>query len=61
MPGVLVWPARGTLGAGFEPMFMPHGYSQTYGEMEPDVRAAINHRAAAFRLLCLALGCPVRD
>jgi XTP/dITP diphosphohydrolase len=57
VPGALVWPPRGVYGAGFEPMFMPHGQPETYGEMRPEVRAGLNHRAAAFRLLCTALGC----
>ncbi|MCA9535937.1 MAG: non-canonical purine NTP pyrophosphatase [Myxococcales bacterium] len=56
VPGTLVWPPRGNLGAGFEPMFLAQGQQLTYGEMEPEVRAAINHRAAAFQLLCEALG-----
>jgi inosine/xanthosine triphosphate pyrophosphatase family protein len=38
-------------------MFMPHGQPETYGEMLPEVRVELNHRAAAFRLLCAALGC----
>ena len=61
VPGALVWPPRGEHGAGFEPMFMPHGQPQTYGEMRPEVRAELNHRAAAFRLLCSALGCVPAD
>jgi XTP/dITP diphosphohydrolase len=51
VPGVLVWPPRGELGAGFEPMFVAKGQQLTYGEMQPEVRSAINHRAAAFRML----------
>lgn len=55
VPGVLVWPPRGNLGAGFEPMFMAQGQRLTYGEMQPEVRNAINHRAAAFRMLVARL------
>lgn len=55
VPGVLVWPPRGELGAGFEPMFVAQGQQQTYGEMQPETRNAINHRAAAFRLLMARL------
>jgi len=51
VPGVLVWPPRGNLGAGFEPMFVAQGQRLTYGEMQPEARANINHRAAAFRML----------
>jgi XTP/dITP diphosphohydrolase len=55
VPGVLVWPPRGDLGAGFEPMFVAQGQRLTYGEMQPEARHAINHRAAAFRMLVARL------
>ena len=47
--GRLVWPPRGTLGFGYDPMFMPDGYDMTFGEMPPDAKHGISHRAAAFR------------
>lgn len=53
--GTLVWPIRGDLGQGFEPMFMPDGYAMTYGEMTPEQRQRINARAAAMRKLEEAL------
>ncbi len=49
--GVLVWPIRGHLGFGFEPMFLPNGYAITYGEMEPEHRLRVNARAQAMRAL----------
>jgi XTP/dITP diphosphohydrolase len=49
--GRLIWPPRGTLGFGYDPMFMPDGYDMTFGEMPPDAKHAISHRAAAFRKL----------
>jgi XTP/dITP diphosphohydrolase len=49
--GVLVWPIRGSLGSGFEPMFLPDGYAITYGEMTPEHRARVNARAQAMRQL----------
>lgn len=54
--GTLVWPKRGEKGFGFEPMFMPDGYTKTYGEMGAAQRADINHRAKAFALLQEELG-----
>ena len=48
--GHLVWPPRGTRGFGYDPMFMPDGYAQTFGEMDPDRKHAISHRARAFAL-----------
>jgi XTP/dITP diphosphohydrolase len=53
--GTLVWPVRGGLGHGFEPMFLPDGYAVTYGEMTPQQRLRINARAAAMRKLKEAL------
>jgi len=57
--GTLVWPIRGELGHGFEPMFMPDGYAITYGEMAPKQRQRINARAGAMRKLEEALFGPV--
>jgi XTP/dITP diphosphohydrolase len=53
--GTLVWPVRGDLGHGFEPMFLPDGYAITYGEMTPKHRLRVNARAAAMRKLEQAL------
>ena len=49
--GTLVWPVRGELGYGFEPMFLPDGYAITYGEMTPEHRLRVNARAQAVRKL----------
>jgi XTP/dITP diphosphohydrolase len=46
--GHLVWPPRGAKGFGYDPMFVPEGESLTFGEMEPDAKHAISHRARAF-------------
>jgi len=53
--GTLVWPVRGALGHGFEPMFLPDGYAMTYGEMTPEHRMRVNARAAAMRRLVATL------
>jgi XTP/dITP diphosphohydrolase len=52
--GHWVWPPRGTRGFGFDPMFVPDGHDETFGEMDPARKHAISHRAAAFRLLAEA-------
>lgn len=52
--GVLIWPARGDLGHGFEPMFLPDGYAITYGEMTLSQRLRANARAYAMRKLAAA-------
>jgi XTP/dITP diphosphohydrolase len=49
--GRLVWPPRGDKGFGYDPMFLPDGGVQTFGEMEPDAKHAVSHRARAFALL----------
>jgi len=46
--GHLVWPPRGSKGFGYDPMFVADGHALTFGEMEPDAKHAISHRARAF-------------
>ena len=52
--GRLVWPPRGTRGFGYDPIFVPEGGRLTFGEMEPDAKHAISHRADAFGKLAAA-------
>ena len=55
--GRLVWPPRGERGFGYDPMFVPDGYEATFGEMGPELKHKISHRARAFAKLwagCLA-------
>jgi XTP/dITP diphosphohydrolase len=52
--GTLVWPMRGTKGFGFDPMFVPDGQVMTFGEMAPEVKTPMTHRAMAFRHLVAA-------
>ncbi|MBL8908780.1 MAG: RdgB/HAM1 family non-canonical purine NTP pyrophosphatase [Rhizobiales bacterium] len=49
--GILVWPPRGTQGFGYDPMFLPEGATLTFGEMEPQAKHAVSHRARAFAKL----------
>ena len=53
--GKLVWPPRGDRGFGYDPMFVPAGHEQTFGEMDPAEKHKISHRADAFRKLTKAL------
>lgn len=53
--GNLTWPPRGTLGFGYDPVFVPDGYDQTFAEIEPEAKHAISHRAEAFKKLVNAL------
>ncbi|WP_170984311.1 RdgB/HAM1 family non-canonical purine NTP pyrophosphatase [Rhodoligotrophos defluvii] len=49
--GTLVWPPRGDRGFGYDPMFLPDGHVLTFGEMDPDEKHMISHRARAFKAL----------
>jgi XTP/dITP diphosphohydrolase len=62
--GTIVWPPRGTLGFGYDPLFKPDGHDRTFGEMPADEKhglpprgKGLSHRARAFLMLadaCLA-------
>jgi len=59
--GTLVWPPRGTKGFGYDPMFLPDGFAQTFGEMTsedkhglPPKGRGLSHRARAFLKLAEA-------
>lgn len=49
--GQVVWPMRGSNGFGFDPVFLPDGEAETFGEMDPARKHAMSHRAAAFEKL----------
>lgn len=53
--GHLTFPPRGDRGFGYDPLFVPDGYSQTFGEMDPVAKDALSHRARAFAQLKAAL------
>ena len=55
--GQVIWPMRGELGHGYDPIFMPDGHDITFGEMDADTKNGMSHRANALRNLvdaCLA-------
>lgn len=49
--GQVVWPMRGALGFGFDPVFLPNGEAETFGEMDPTKKHGMSHRADAFKKL----------
>ena len=60
--GELVFPPRGTLGFGYDPIFLPNGFSRTFGEIAPqekhgipaDGSPGLSHRARAFQIFAKA-------
>jgi XTP/dITP diphosphohydrolase len=61
--GTLVWPPRGNLGFGYDPVFQPLGHDKTFGEMpaeekhgwKPGQPTALSHRARAFQKFARAI------
>ena len=49
--GQVVWPMRGSQGFGFDPVFLPIGETETFGEMDPDKKHGMSHRSDAFSKL----------
>lgn len=49
--GTLTFPPRGEKGFGYDPIFVPEGYTQTFGELAPSVKNDMSHRAKAFAAL----------
>ena len=48
--GTVCFPARGGFGFGYDPIFVPDGYDLSFGEMEPNEKHKMSHRAKAFAL-----------
>lgn len=53
--GSLTFPPRGDRGFGYDPIFIPSGHGETFGEMDPAAKEAMSHRARAFEKLKAAL------
>jgi XTP/dITP diphosphohydrolase len=49
--GTCTWPPRGTMGFGYDPVFVPRGRTETFAELDPEEKHRISHRAAAFARL----------
>ena len=53
--GTLIWPPRGTLGFGYDPVFVPLGRDQSFAELDPAEKHAMSHRSDAFGKLVKAV------
>lgn len=49
--GHLILEAKGENGFGYDPLFVPEGYDQTFGQLGQDIKNAISHRARALQVL----------
>jgi XTP/dITP diphosphohydrolase len=49
--GSIIWPPRGNLGFGYDPIFIPIGYNKTFGELSNKIKNNISHRVVAFKKL----------
>ena len=49
--GKFTWPPKGNFGFGYDPIFKPLGYYDTFAEMDPQFKHSISHRALAFKKL----------
>ena len=49
--GSIIWPPKGNLGFGYDPIFIPNGYNKTFGELSNKIKNNISHRAVAFKKL----------
>ncbi|WP_193172399.1 RdgB/HAM1 family non-canonical purine NTP pyrophosphatase [Nisaea nitritireducens] len=54
--GDLVWPPRGNNGFGYDPMFVPTGHDQSFGEVDAAWKHSVSHRAIAFEKLLKQVG-----
>lgn len=52
--GTLRFPPSGDHGFGYDPIFVPDGHTVTFGEMDPDDKHGMSHRARAFQRLIAA-------
>lgn len=53
--GTISWPPRGTKGFGYDAIFQPNGHTVSFGEMEPEQKHAMSHRADAFAQMVAAV------
>lgn len=56
--GAIIEARRGNSGFGYDPVFVPEGYAETFAEMGNDEKNKISHRARAVQQLCAYLNRP---
>ncbi len=53
--GIIIEEKRGETGFGYDPIFVPEGYENTFAELGNDIKNQISHRAKAVEALCTYL------
>ena len=48
-PGQIIEDMRGTNGFGYDPLFIPDGYAETFAELDASIKNKISHRARALQ------------
>ena len=48
-PGHIIEVPRGDQGFGYDPLFIPHGYDQTFGELPLSIKNELSHRSKAIK------------
>lgn len=59
--GTIINEKRGFSGFGYDPVFLPDGYNQTFAEMDLDIKNTISHRALAITKLVKFLSSAIND
>jgi XTP/dITP diphosphohydrolase len=54
--GEVIPAERGRWGFGYDPMFIPQGYQQTFAELPPEIKNRLSHRARALEQVKVFLG-----
>lgn len=54
--GSIAYELKGTGGFGYDPVFVPEGYEQSFGELSPAIKQQISHRAEAIKKLIAWFG-----
>jgi len=49
--GIIISEARGEAGFGYDPIFVPNGFKDTFAELGAEAKNTISHRAEAIKKL----------